>query len=344
MASFAPAFALNDPEWYAHRFVESDDAFRFIRLGRSEHAAIPFLTDDYLGTEREARDVPAAQCLAGLGIGPLHFLFHSAFCGSTLLARALDRPGLAMGLSEPLTLNDMVGFRRRGAPPAAVARATDATLRLLARPFGTGEAVVVKPSNLVNPFAELLLRLAPQARAVFLHAPLETFLISVARKGLHCRLWVRELLEGYLRDGLVEGLGFTPEDHFRQSDLQVAAVGWLAQHAYFTRLAGRVGAERLASLDADAMLADPARALAAVTRHYGLALDDAGLAAILAGPAFSQHSKSGAVYSGEARARDYARVREAHGEEIGMVLAWAQAVADSAGVSFDAPNPLIGQA
>ena len=40
---------LTDPEWFAHRFVEADDAFRLIRLGRTEHAAMPFLTDDYLG-------------------------------------------------------------------------------------------------------------------------------------------------------------------------------------------------------------------------------------------------------------------------------------------------------
>ena len=337
------AIDLADAEWFAHRFVENGDAFRFIRLPRGDHAKAPFLTDADLGDPTPVADVATAQVLAGLTLGPIHFLFHSAFCGSTLLARAFDRPGLAMGLSEPLALNDMVGFRRRGASPAAVARTSDAALRLLSRPFAPGEAVVVKPSNVVNPLAELLLRLAPQARAVFLHAPLETFLISVARKGLHCRNWVRELLEGYLREGYLEGMGFSPEDHFRQSDLQVAAVGWLAQHRHFAALAGKYGPGRLASLDGDAMLADPARALAAVARHYGLALGAAELAEILAGPAFARHSKSGAAYSAEARAADYARVREAHGEEIGMVLVWARAVAEAAGITLEAPTPLLAQ-
>ena len=107
------------------------------------------------------------------------------------------------------------------------------------------------------------------------------------------------------------------------------------------RRPAKLGPQRLASLDADAMLADPARALRTVAAHYGLTMREAQLAEVLAGPALSQHSKSGAAYSSAARAADYARVRAAHGEEIGMVMVWAQAVAKAAGVSMDAPNPLL---
>ncbi len=256
-------FQISDPRNFAHRYVESEDAFRFIRLEREQHADVPFLTDEYLGSPKPIRDVATAHCLSELGQGQICFLFHSAFCGSTMLARALDRPGLAMGISEPLTLNDIVGFRRRGADPRAVARMADAAMRLMARPFEGNEAVIVKPSNLINPLAELLMAMRPQAKAVFLFAPLETFLISVARKGLHCRLWVRELLEGYLREGFID-LGFETADHFRQSDLQVAAVGWLAQHAHFARLAKKLGQERIATLDADRMTKEPALSIAAV--------------------------------------------------------------------------------
>ena len=37
----------------------------------------------------------------------------------------------------------------------------------------------------------------------------------------------------FLRAGIIEPLGIGPEDVFRQSDLQVAATGWLAQHRLF---------------------------------------------------------------------------------------------------------------
>ena len=331
---------LADPEWLAHRFVESDDTFRFVRVPRSAHAQVPFLTDPYLGERQTGGDVPARECLALPGDARLGYLFHSAFCGSTMLVRALDRAGAAMGLSEPVALNDVVGFRRRGADPRAVARAADAATRLLARPFGPGEMVVVKPSNLINPLAELLLALRPQAPALFLYAPLETFLISVARKGLGCRLWVRELLEGYLHEGFVD-LGFSMQDHFRQSDLQVAAVGWLAQHRHFARLAQRLGPERLCSLDADRMTDRPGEAIAAVADHFGIGYSAAEVGEIARGPAFSRHSKSGAAFTPEDRRGEYASARAAHGEEIAMVLEWAAAVADSAGVAMEGPFPLL---
>lgn len=331
---------LTTAEHYAHRYVEDDDTFRFIALSRGELPSMPFLTDACLGERPVLGDLPTAQCLADCGTGTPRLLFHSAFCGSTLLTRALDRAGLAAGLSEPVTLNDVVGFRRRGARPAAVARTADAALRLLSRPFGQDEAVVIKPSNVVNPLAELLLALTGDAPALFLYAPLETFLISVARKGLECRLWVRELIDGYLQEGFV-GMGFTPQDLFRQSDLQIAAVGWLAQHAHFARLADKLGPARLRTLDADRMTADPAGAIAAVTRHYGLALGDEDLTAIVSGPAFTRHSKSGESYSPQSRAADYDRARSAYGGEIDTVIEWARRVADSAGIAMAAPCPVL---
>lgn len=343
MASFP--FDPADATWLAHRLVEGADAVRFAHVPRAAHDAMAFLTDDgftaHFGAMPPQVDVPAAQLLASTAKRPLGLLFHSAFCGSTLLTRALAEPGAAMGLSEPVILNDVVGMRSRGAPPAAVARAADLALRLLARPFAPNEGVVIKPSNLLNPFAELLMALAPDSRALFLYAPLETFLISVVRKGLPCRLWVRELMAGYLQAGIVAPLGISPEDVFRQSDLQVAATGWLAQHRLFSALAQRLGPERLRTLTSEQLTSDPARTIGAAAAHYGLALDDAAAARIAAGPAFTRHSKSGAAFTPEQRRVEYAAARAAHAEEIDLVCAWAQQVADQAGITMDTPNPLL---
>jgi hypothetical protein len=343
-SSFNPA----DAEWLAHRLVEGKDAVRFAHVPRAAHAAMAFLTDEGFTTQFGAMppqvDVPAGQLLTRFNRAPLGLLFHSAFCGSTLLTRALAEPGVAMGLSEPVILNDVVGMRSRGAAPAAVARAADLALRLLARPFAPGEGVVVKPSNLLNPFAELLLALAPDSRALFLYAPLETFLVSVVRKGLTCRLWVRELLEGYLGAGIVAPLGMTPEDVFRQSDLQVAATGWLAQHRLFAALARKIGPARLRTLTSEQLTGDPERAIAAAAEHYGLALEPSAIARIVAGPAFNRHSKSGAAFTPDQRRDEYATARAAHADEIDMVLAWALAVAKHAGIAMEAPSPLLHDA
>jgi hypothetical protein len=176
--------------------------------------------------------------------------------------------------------------------------------------------------------------LRPEARAVLLYSPLPEYLLSVARKGLWCRLWTRELLEGLLQDGLVD-LGFEPRDFFRQSDLQVAAVGWLAQQALFGRLARNLGPARIASLDSETLTKAPAATVAKVARHLGLPA-----ASYEDHPAYARNSKSGGDFAPGERQDDQIRTRQAYGDEIDMVISWANAVAQNAGVATELPNPL----
>ena len=177
--------------------------------------------------------------------------------------------------------------------------------------------------------------LRPQARAILLHAPLRDFLLSVARKGMWCRLWCRELLESYLAEGYVQ-LGFEARDYFRQSDLQVAAVGWLAQQQAFAALLAWAPG-RIASLDSEVLTQDPVAAVAAAMDHLGLAGDRT---AIADHPALGRNSKSGAPFAAGERQRDLAAAEAAYGEEIAQVVGWAEAVADQAGIPLALPAPL----
>ena len=86
---------------------------------------------------------------------------------------------------------------------------------------------------------------------------------------------------------------------------------------------------------------DERTALASVAGHFQLPLDSADIDEIVAGPAFTRHSKSGAAYSPDARRDDYAAARGAYGEEIAQVLAWAEKVAELANLSLEGPNPLV---
>lgn len=333
--------AVADAEWLAHRYDPGHDAIHFTHVPRAVHRAATFLTDDYLPPRAAPLVIRREEALAAAPPpAPIHFIFHSAYCCSTLLARAFDLPGRAMGLKEPPILNDLVGWRRRGAAPAAVARVLDAALALLARPFGPGEAVVVKPSNVANGFADVMLAMRPDASALLLHAPLPVFLGSVARKGMEGRLWVRTLLVGLVKDGLID-LGLTPEDLLGQTDLQVAAVGWLAQHALFARLIERHGPDRVRVLDSEALMAGPAAALTALAAHFRIDLDEATLAAALAGPAFNSHSKTGARFAAGDRLDEQRGGAALHAEEIERVLVWADAVAKTAGVPMRLAAPLL---
>jgi hypothetical protein len=340
MQSSAPAASIAaDPLWWPHRYDPEHDAVHLVRMDRGAHRAATFLTDEELPTAAE-RLVLGRPDLAAPATAPLHFIFHSAFCCSTLLARAMDLEGVAMGLKEPVILNDLVGWRHRGGPPQRVGVVLDHALQLLARPFGPHERVIIKPSNVVNGLAPAMLAMRPSARALLLYTPLRNYLNSIARKGMWGRLWVRDLLGKQLKEGMV-ALGFTPEDHFAQTDLQVAAVGWLVQHALFGRMVERFGPERVRTLDSEILLARPGDTMAALSDLFELGLGETAVRELVEGPVFNRHSKGGARFDSEARRAEQRDAAVVHAEEIDKVTTWAEAVATNAGVPITLPGALI---
>ena len=333
----SPAIIARDPLWFAHRYDPGHDAFQFRRLSRDQHRAATFLTDEYLEpaaiTAVRRTDVTEAAPMAG----PLHFIFHSAFCCSTVLARALDVPGVVMGLKEPVLLNDLVGWQHRGGTAAMIAPVLDAGLTLLARPFSAGEAVVVKPSNVTSGLAPGMMTMRPEARALLLYAPLRLYLASIARKGMTGRLWARDLLVKQVREGL-QPFGFKGEDYLGQTDLQVAAMGWLAQHVLFSRMVAAFG-DRVRTANSEELMAQPEAAMMRLGALYGLTFD---AAAIVRGPAFTRHSKFGGIFGQAQRVDDQEVGLRGNADEIDKVMVWAEAVATNAGVPMVLPSALLG--
>lgn len=329
-----------DPRWWPHRFDPAKEHVHFIRATRDDHRRAVFLTDDELKASANATAVGLGDAVAAATTAPVHFIFHSAYCCSTLLARAFDLPGISMGLKEPQILNDLSGWRMRGAQPQELAQVMAGVLAVLSRPFGAGEAVVIKPSNLVNGLAGLMLHVRPEARAIFLYAPLSDFLGSIARKGMWGRLWVRDLMTKQMSEGLIN-LGFQGEDYLRLTDLQAAAVGWLAQHALFLQIANKFGAARIRTLNSRDLMASPDQAMTALLDQFGLELDNAALSALVSGPVFGRHSKNNESFGAAAREADREAGEAVHADEIEKVSAWAAAVAKNAGIPMTLPQPLF---
>ena len=329
---------IGDGRWLAHRYDEATDSVQFRFVPREAQRGITFLTDFEIG------DAPLAvhgreQCLAEVRERQLptpRMIFHSAYCCSTMLARAFDIPGKSFGLKEPQILNDVVGFHGRRGDRRQVAAAMDVALLLLARPLGDSEINVIKPSNLINPLIPLITAMRPEVRGLLLHAPLEVFLGSVARKEIEGRAWVRELMWKLIQLGQVDRFGFTEEDLYRQTDLQVAAVGWLAQHALFAEAASMHSGYR--SIDSEKLMARPPEAIAALTKQFQLDVDPEQVAE---GPAFRTHSKDRSDYSPDQRERDRQSGDALHAREIGIVLEWAERLASHAQVPLTLPSALL---
>ena len=114
------------------------------------------------------------------------FVFHVGFCGSTLLARLIDRPGMVLVLKEPQCLADIAGQRARlvaGRGVAPLARLIDHALESLGAAGEPELAVVVKPTNWVNSLLPQLCSAGRIGHAVFVSMDPRAYLGAVFRGG-----------------------------------------------------------------------------------------------------------------------------------------------------------------
>lgn len=316
-----------DPDWLPHRYDETDDSFRFVRVSREDHRSASFLTDEHLGGTQNFIAVPRDRIDKSLvPQAPVHFIFHSAYCCSTLAARMFDLEGVAMGFKEPVLLNDIVGWRRRGAETQSLAAVLDLSLSLLSRPLGHDQHVVIKPSSIANVIGPAILAMRPNARALLLYAPIEEFLSSIAVKGLWGRQWARTSLIGQAKDHALSHK-FTTEELLELTDLQIAGLSWLSHLAIFTRMQKKLGANRVAFCDSATLLRDPLRTTKAFYRHLEIPLGYSEARAIAEGPVFTRNSKDGAAYSADDRQARLDHTREYNREEIDMVAEWIRQLA-----------------
>ena len=328
------------PDWLPHRYDAGHDAVHMITADRALRRSAPFLIDEHLPGAADPRVLRRIDVMAAAPKpAPVNFIFHSAYCCSTLLANAFDRAGASSAMKEPQILNDLVGWRQRGGDPKQLAVVLDNAMTLLARPFEPGERVVIKPSNVVNGIASAMLAMRPEAGCVLLYAPLPLFLASIADKGMWGRLWVRDLLVKQLKDNLVADLGFEPHDHLLQTDLQAAAVGWLAQHRLFGQLAAR-WPDRVRTLNSEELLDRPEEAMARIATLFGVPLEPVAIDEIVSG-VFRRDAKFGHEFSREDRIAQQRARGAVHAEEVEKVSAWASEVARNAGVDMTPPGDLF---
>ena len=327
-----------DHRWLPHRVTAEVAEMEFVRLDREQHRDVTFLEEKYLpaGVERAVfRVTDVAQAAEELPQARADFVFHSSLALSTLTARLFDMPGVSMSLKEPIILNEIAQLARRGNRVTAL---LTLVTRLLARPFGANERVVIKPGNTANVLIPELLTIVPNSHALFMHAPLPDFLGSVARKGMWGRIVYRRLFALLVRDGHLDA-GFSDEDTFEQTDLQIAALAWLNHQAQFAHYLEEPFAERVRTVDAATFLDRRREVVSAIASHFDLAFD---VDAVLAGPVFNEHSKQlGRAFDFDERARENAENAAAYGEEIAMVEEWARTTFEACGERMELGRRLV---
>ena len=330
---------IDDPRWFPFRFDGKRDELHFIWVAPETHRAVTFLTDLAPGKD-QVRVIPRnALAAAHPNQAPIHFILHSGLGGSTLLARALAEPGIVTTLKEPPILTDIVAFSL-SASPQETQQLTELVTRLLARPFAAGEAIVVKSNSVGNGLAGSMVGSRPTSRILCLNAPLEEMLASLARRGLEGRLGGRKLFIG-LHNSRLTPLGFDEAQLFQQSDLQLAALAWLALQRIMVEIAARFGSAKVRSIASDDLVNRPGDSLGAIAHHLNIGLD---VGQRLESGVFSRHAKTGEPFDAGARSAMLRETLGIHGEEIQPIVEWARKVAEANAIAWDLPSPLLAGA
>jgi hypothetical protein len=326
---------VRDPTWLPHYYDPFRDTLIFARLPREAQRALPFIDPRFVKRDVESQPVPISQLPADVireEAGQLHFIFHTGFCCSTLLARALDIPCVSMGLKEPGVLSSFADYWSNSRRAAGALEALSITLDLLSRPLARGETQIIKPSTTANHIIPQLLHARQDAKAVLLFSSLDTFLRAIARRGLEGRIFARQLFRQFAPVNPLEAS--VHDDALLHSDLQIAAQAWLMQASFMEQLAKHFGMNRVRVLESKSVLADPAGTLSHLGAFFDFDLPANTAQAIAESPVFQEHAKElGRPFNAAAQKQQYDDTGRAHREELMMAKNWARALA----IRCDAP-------
>lgn len=326
---------VGNPEWLPHTYNVDGGALTFVHVPRVARSELTFLFDEQFEGKFRKVSFPHAAVAAELDsaiCAPIHFIFHTSLCGSTLLGRALEMPGVASSMREPAVLID-VSNRLIAGNDRSNADRLELVLRLLERPLSPDEPIISKQSNFANRLVDPILRTRNSSRAVLLYSDLETYLISLLKRGMWGRIIGRKLFNN-LAGWTTLKLDFTSDEIIELTDMQAAALAWLMHIYHFNALAKAFG-PRVMLVESSQMFAAPAPTLHRVMTFFDLALTEKDAADIAAGPIFAKHSKStDRDYGVEERRRELETVGNANSEELSMVTKWIESFAGHHGVSL----------
>ncbi len=308
----AMALTLDDlfasPDHYLHSF--DGDAALFMPMDRAAYQRSIFLDGRISPAAPQSMKLPVGALLPAVRAPmPTGWIFHVAHCGSTLLARALDRPEGNLVLREPLAL------RQVSLAPDAQRLALVAAM--LSKRYREDAPTIVKANVPVNFILPELAAFDPDARAIFLHYGLRDYLLAILRNDNH-RAWMRNvtaLLAPHLGD--LSGL----------ADAERAAALWFAQMGAF---AAAIGSMKFAhSLDAECFFHEPTRLLGLVADHLQAPMTAEAIEATVAGPLFSTYSKNPEMpFDNAARLARRDELEQSLAEELDHAQAWIAARSD----------------
>jgi len=167
----------------------------------------------------------------------IDFIWHPAFCGSTLIARALSATKESLSIREPNVLMQLAMFKRDN-PSFCINNSywdsmLSLSIKLLARPFFPDQKIVLKPSNTMNNLISDIIRVRPNAKHLLLYSLEQEFLISNLKKGPDYVVFCDTILNLLSKDS--QQAAIKVQQQMPQTGLQKASLAWRLQLEYLTQ-------------------------------------------------------------------------------------------------------------
>ncbi|MBI1310269.1 HAD-IIIC family phosphatase [bacterium] len=328
-----------EANYYPFQVAEDWQSIRFVDLPLQRFDQPSFhdtscLADDPLLGQATVDDLYEGLQHDGLRARPMPVIFHTAFCGSTLLARYLQSLRVARFYREPFVFTQLASQKWLEFTQVTQEewhRVFVISCLLAGRSFPDGLATGLKLHDAANNLADELLDWHPDVRGIVLFSGPRKFIHSCLKQSDR-RQWVRTRVGTCGGDRIAE---LAAVDVSSLSDVQICAYVWLSQMVYCEQTIRRLGS-RLCSLNCESLFYEPARTLTAICRFLQTDVEPAAIeSAILVHG--QRHAKTGAPLD-TARQRD--ELPAGFDEEIEDGLNWLRERCADRGVPEGLPAEL----
>jgi hypothetical protein len=314
------------PRWYPVSIDWPSQNVRFVEMSAETYRTSTFL-DSRLRVSRFGSELVSlgeiTRAATDFPLGPINYIFHGAFCCSTLLARYLEAMPECFVLKEPYILSQ---FAYRVAEDdycqdCDFLPGLRAIVWLLGRTFHPGQRVVIKLCDVCNLLSNALLELSSPANSAFVIASLTEFILSSFNSSERVG-WIASRLRYSKRYPVPVKIPAAVLADSMQSPTRRAAALWLMNrlHAIWLQ-ASCPGRIRLWS--AAQISETPSDVLTSIFAHLGIASQQETLDEALAGTAGHSHAKDiRRPFSRESRRRQLADLDAEHGAEAQAAAEW----------------------
>lgn len=325
---------VDDPKWRLCALQPMKSELIFHYLDQAEIERENYIDQGYLNQQPGRYVSIPMEALIELTenkpLPPTHYIFHTAFCGSTLLSRCMNHDSKSFSVREPNALMQLAQFKREQGDQVYQMDIWPKLVRLvvylLGRPFVSGAAVIIKPSNSMNNLIVDLLSLDVRSKALIMSSEVNQFVVSNLKKQGY-EQFCQQMFSMLSKDNLA--ITFNKEANLEQiSGAKMASLVWALQQVQINRSANQLDQERLRYLQISEFLNNPKSTIESLSDFFSLNFSALEIDDILSSQAFTSHSKEGRDnFNSDSKQHEDEQIVAQHKSEIEDAQHWLTSLA-----------------